>query len=408
MSWLFFALLSALFAALTAIFAKLGLQGLDSDFATFIRTLFIVAIVALWLSFLGKWQSPATVSGRQWLFLALSAAATGLSWLFYFKALQLGQAAHVAPVDKLSVVFVAIFAVTFLGERARVARHRLDCWRRTLPPPGTGRPGCHANGASAMSKRFQLLVIGNEILRGRRQDVHFANTLAACNARGLSLAAAHFLGDDAEALVAHYRRALAAGEVVLSFGGIGATPDDRTRQAVAAACDVPLAFHPEGEALLLAKFGAADFTPARRELIHFPQGASLIPNPVNNIPGFSLRGIHCVPGFPQMAQPMMDWVLDTFYRADGRARHYAALDVFAPESQLVPLMRELERVSRRWRSLTCPSCILKVNWGSMARRKRWRPHSLPRALCWTRRSCNGGNICRPRSNAILARRNHPF
>ena len=117
MSWLFFGLLSALFAALTAIFAKLGLQGLDSDFATFIRTLFIVAIVALWLSFLGKWQSPATVSGRQWLFLALSAAATGLSWLFYFKALQLGQAAHVAPVDKLSVVFVAIFAVTFLGER---------------------------------------------------------------------------------------------------------------------------------------------------------------------------------------------------------------------------------------------------------------------------------------------------
>ena len=98
MSWLFFALLSALFAALTAVFAKLGLQGLDSDFATFIRTLFIVGIVALWVSFLGKWQP-------------------GLSWLFYFKALQLGQASHVAPVDKLSVVFVALFSVTFLGER---------------------------------------------------------------------------------------------------------------------------------------------------------------------------------------------------------------------------------------------------------------------------------------------------
>ena len=104
MSWLFFALLSALFAALTAVFAKLGLQGLDSDFATFIRTLFIVGIVALWVSFLGKWQP-------------LSAAATGLSWLFYFKALQLGQASHVAPVDKLSVVFVAFFSVMFLGER---------------------------------------------------------------------------------------------------------------------------------------------------------------------------------------------------------------------------------------------------------------------------------------------------
>ena len=117
MSWLFFALLSALFAALTAVFAKLGLQGLDSDFATFIRTLFIVGIVALWLSFLGKWQPLAAVGGRQWLFLALSAAATGLSWLFYFKALQLGQASHVAPVDKLSVVFVALFSVTFLGGR---------------------------------------------------------------------------------------------------------------------------------------------------------------------------------------------------------------------------------------------------------------------------------------------------
>ena len=117
MSWLFFALLSALFAALTAVFAKLGLQGLDSDFATFIRTLFIVGIVALWVSFLGKWQPLAVVGGRQWLFLALSAAATGLSWLFYFKALQLGQASHVAPVDKLSVVFVALFSVTFLGER---------------------------------------------------------------------------------------------------------------------------------------------------------------------------------------------------------------------------------------------------------------------------------------------------
>ena len=192
------------------------------------------------------------------------------------------------------------------------------------------------------SKRFQLLVIGNEILCGRRQDVHFANARAAFAARGLRLSAVHFLGDDADALVAHYRRALDDGEVVLSFGGIGATPDDRTRQSVAAACGVPLAFHPEGEALLLAKYGADEFTPGRRELIHFPQGASLIPNPVNGIPGFSLRGIHCVPGFPQMAQPMMHWVLDTFYLADGRPQHYAALDVFAPESLLAPIMRELE------------------------------------------------------------------
>ena len=113
------------------------------------------------------------------------------------------------------------------------------------------------------SKRFQLLVIGNEILSGRRQDVHFANARAAFATRGLRLSAVHFLGDDADALVAHYRRALDDGEVVLSFGGIGATPDDRTRQSVAAACGVPLAFHPEGEALLLAKYGANEFTPGR-------------------------------------------------------------------------------------------------------------------------------------------------
>lgn len=117
MNWFFYALLSALFAALTAIFAKTGLQGIDSDFATFIRTVMIVFIVALWVSYLGKWQPLATVGGKQCLFLGLSAAATGLSWLFYFKALQLGQASHVAPVDKLSVVFVALFAAAFLGER---------------------------------------------------------------------------------------------------------------------------------------------------------------------------------------------------------------------------------------------------------------------------------------------------
>ena len=117
MSWLFYALLAALFAALTAIFAKIGLQGIDSDFATLIRTVMIVFIVTLWISHLGKWQPLAGITGKQWLFLFLSAAATGFSWLFYFKALQIGDAAHVAPVDKLSVVFVAIFAVTFLGER---------------------------------------------------------------------------------------------------------------------------------------------------------------------------------------------------------------------------------------------------------------------------------------------------
>ena len=117
MSWLFYALLAALFAALTAIFAKIGLQGIDSDFATLIRTVMIVFIVTLWISHLGKWQPLAGITGKQWLFLFLSAAATGFSWLFYFKALQIGNAAQVAPIDKLSVVLVTVFGVVFLGER---------------------------------------------------------------------------------------------------------------------------------------------------------------------------------------------------------------------------------------------------------------------------------------------------
>lgn len=116
-SWQFWALLSASFAALTAIFAKIGVENVNSDFATFIRTLVVVAALGLILALTGTWQSPAGVSGRTWLFLGLSGIATGASWLCYFRALKLGDAARVAPIDKLSVVLVAVFAVLFLGER---------------------------------------------------------------------------------------------------------------------------------------------------------------------------------------------------------------------------------------------------------------------------------------------------
>lgn len=115
--WLIWALASAVFAALTAIFAKMGLQGIDSDFATFIRTLVIVAALCLFLTYTQKWQPLGSLSGRNWLFLILSGLATGASWLAYFKALQMGDASQVAPIDKLSLVLVAVFAVVFLGER---------------------------------------------------------------------------------------------------------------------------------------------------------------------------------------------------------------------------------------------------------------------------------------------------
>jgi transporter family protein len=117
LSWVFWALLSAAFAALTAIFAKIGIENVNSDFATFIRTIVILLAAGLVVYATGHWQTPSSVSGKTWLFLVLSGFATGASWICYFRALKLGDAARVAPIDKLSVVFVSVFAVMFLGEK---------------------------------------------------------------------------------------------------------------------------------------------------------------------------------------------------------------------------------------------------------------------------------------------------
>jgi transporter family protein len=117
LSWPFWALLSAAFAALTAIFAKIGIENVNSDFATFIRTIVILLAAGMMVYVTGNWQSPSAVSAKTWLFLVLSGFATGASWICYFRALKLGNAAQVAPIDKLSVVFVAVFAVLFLGEK---------------------------------------------------------------------------------------------------------------------------------------------------------------------------------------------------------------------------------------------------------------------------------------------------
>ena len=115
--WFYLALLSAVFAALTAIFAKIGIRDVDSDLATLIRTAFIIVLLAGFVWFTGKWSNPLTLPARTWIFLGLSGLCAGASWVCYFRALQLGDASKVAPVDKLSLVLVAIFAVAFLGER---------------------------------------------------------------------------------------------------------------------------------------------------------------------------------------------------------------------------------------------------------------------------------------------------
>ena len=115
--WFFWAVLSAVFAALTAIFAKIGIQGIDSDLATLVRTAIIIVVLSLFVWLTGKWSNPFALPGRTWLFLGLSGLATGASWVCYFRALQIGDASKVAPVDKFSLVLVALFAVVFLDER---------------------------------------------------------------------------------------------------------------------------------------------------------------------------------------------------------------------------------------------------------------------------------------------------
>jgi len=119
-NWFFWALLSAVFAALTAIFAKIGLEGVDSDLATLVRTVVIMAVLTAFVYFTGKWRSPFELSSKTWLFLVLSGLATGASWVCYFRALKVGDASKVAPVDKLSLLLVVVFAFLFLNERPSV------------------------------------------------------------------------------------------------------------------------------------------------------------------------------------------------------------------------------------------------------------------------------------------------
>ncbi|MCX7945471.1 MAG: competence/damage-inducible protein A [Hydrogenophilus sp.] len=190
--------------------------------------------------------------------------------------------------------------------------------------------------------RVGALIIGDEILLGRREDLHLRWLIGALRVRGLRLRWASYVGDDRAALTAILRRTFAEEAVVFAFGGIGATPDDHTRAAAAAALERPLVLHPEAERLIRARFGA-ETTPERLEMGRFPEGAEIIPNPYNQIPGFSIERHHFVPGFPRMAWPMVEWVLDRYYREefgeDWTEGHVVAWDV--REGELLPLMASL-------------------------------------------------------------------
>ena len=204
---------------------------------------------------------------------------------------------------------------------------------------------------------FGAIIIGDEILRGKRQDKHFSRLIEILGARGLTLAWAEYLGDDSARITATLRRTLAESDIVFSFGGIGATPDDHTRQCAADAKGVPLALHPDAEAVIRARF-AGEVTPFRLKMGEFPLGSAVIPNPVNQIPGFSLDEHHFVPGFPVMAWPMVEWVLDTRYKYlhHGVAEAESAIRVFgSAESILTPLMESVEARYRKLKVFSLPS-----------------------------------------------------
>ena len=203
-----------------------------------------------------------------------------------------------------------------------------------------------------------LIIIGDEILSGKRQDKHLPKVIELLAARGLALKWARYAGDDRARITQDLQHAFASGDLVFSCGGIGATPDDHTRQSAAVALGVPLALHPQARELItermrdVAAEQGVPFEPERADNVHrlnmgvFPEGASIIPNPYNKIPGFSVGHVHFVPGFPVMAWPMVEWVLDQRYAHlhGGQVQHERSVIVFgAMEAALTPLMEDLER-----------------------------------------------------------------
>jgi len=204
---------------------------------------------------------------------------------------------------------------------------------------------------------FGAYIIGDELLVGKREDKHLPFLIGALAKRGLRLAWAQYLGDDPERLTAALRRSLDSKDVVFSFGGIGATPDDHTRQCAAAALNLELRVHPEAEREIRARFGG-EVTSQRLQMGEFPVGSSIIPNPVNRIPGFSLREHHFVPGFPQMAWPMAEWVLDTKYQKLFNRDRWAESSILvfkAGESQLIPAMQAVEAGFKGIKVFSLPS-----------------------------------------------------
>jgi len=224
---------------------------------------------------------------------------------------------------------------------------------------------------------FGLIIIGDEILSGKRQDKHLPKVIELLGARGLALAWARYVGDERVRITADLAYAFASGDVVFACGGIGATPDDHTRQCAAAALGVPLLLHPEARELILQRVRtmAAEQglsvdpehpdTLRRLEMGKFPLGAQIIANPYNKIPGFSVGDVHFVPGFPVMAHPMIESLLDGRYAhlQGSHAKAERSVIVFGTmEATLTPLMVELEARFAGIKVFSLPS-VDHPQWG---------------------------------------------
>lgn len=233
-----------------------------------------------------------------------------------------------------------------------------------------------------MTPHFGLIIVGDEIMSGKRQDKHLPKFIELMTARGLSLSWAEYIGDAPDRITSALKRAFESGDVVFSCGGIGATPDDHTRQCAGRALGVPLVLHPQAKTLIqeriqdTAREQGLPYEPDRSDNVHrlnmgvFPEGASIIPNPYNKIPGFSCQGhaggmVHFVPGFPVMAWPMMEAVLDTHYSAHFRQNAYVEKSVIilgAMEATLTPLMESIESAHPGVKVFSLPS-VDHPQWG---------------------------------------------
>lgn len=192
-------------------------------------------------------------------------------------------------------------------------------------------------------KQFGIYIIGDEILSGKRKDAHLTKVIELLSARGLQLSWANYLGDIPEQITRSIQASMARGDVVFSFGGIGATPDDYTRQCAADAAGVPIERHAGAVAEIVARYGEGAY-PKRVLMADFPKGCDLIPNPINRVAGFSLHEHYFVPGFPEMAHPMVEWVLDTYYAPLFHTQDYvedSILVMEGGESSMIDLMNQI-------------------------------------------------------------------